>query len=184
MWGEIINILKLILMILYLIETKQETENGEWIHVLKIGCTEKLNSRQKPYITSGFSDYQILGKKHGSKMLERMYHVRFRKYAIVRKSTGRRNEWHMYTEDMYNSFFNDTEESLGLFLWKNRKEYLDPYRKQPGKVKKVYEYLKSIYNNSNNTQDNITLQEEMADWCIKECLEFCRSNKALKFLIM
>ena len=76
-----------------------------------------------------------------------------------------------FIDEMYEAFFKETEESLGLFLWENRKIYLDPYRKQKGKAKKVYDYLKSIY----EIRDNTIKQE--SEKLITNCLSFCKSEK-------
>lgn len=166
---------------LYLIESMQKMD-GEWYHCLKIGHSDKTKSRKNGYITHQGPNFdeQVIGKKHGNKMFERMYQVKFRNLAIIRKVTGRRNEWCIYSKKMYDSFFNDTIESLGEFLWKNKTIYLDPYRKNKGKVRKVYEYLRSIYamentDLTNNNKDKDINNEE--DKLISRCLNYCISNK-------
>lgn len=158
---------------LYLSEGKSKV-NGEWVHILKIGQSSKFKTRGASYRTDNgpnFTEEQVLGKRHGDKMLERMFHIRFRDKSITRNLTGRKSEWCFYSDEMYEAFFKETEESLGLFLWENRKIYLDPYRKQKGRAKKVYDYLKSIY----GVKEDIIKQE--SEKLISNCLSFCKSEK-------
>lgn len=138
---------------LYLIESYQKID-GNWIHSLKIGHSKLFKgSRDKSYDTNlgpNSTEDQLIGKRHGDRMLERMFHLKFKTCSILKKSTKRYSEWCIYTEEMRNSFFVETEDSLGLFLWKNRETFLDPFRKREGKAKKVYNYLKEIYSRDEN----------------------------------
>lgn len=140
-------------MIIYLAEGRQKY-NGEWIRSIKIGHSNNFKNRGKSYNTDcgpNFTEEQVIAKKKGSRMLERMFQIYFKKFAIMRKVTGRLSEWCFYNEEMIRAFEKENEKSLGLLLWRNKEVYLDPQRRKPGKAKKVYDYLKSIYQKPSNS---------------------------------
>ena len=149
-------------MIIYLAEGVNKY-NGEWIKTLKIGHSGNFKSRGHSYDTDNgpnFTEEQIIGKKKGSKMLEKMLHLYLKRYSITKKSTGRRSEWCFYNKEIIKAFWKYDEKSLGILLWRNKEIYLEPQRKKKGKAKTVYDYLKSIFQtglnsyNCNITKDN------------------------------
>lgn len=128
-------------MINYLISNIQEI-GGKVQKCIKVGKTDKefSGSRLSAYLThNGPGGYKLLGTKESeTSMFERFIHIKYSDIALPNPLTGRNTEWCLWSQDLIDDFFTETEESLGRWIWDN---VLNDNYFTKGKEDTAYTYL-------------------------------------------
>lgn len=137
-------------MINYLISNFQEI-SGKVQKCIKVGKSEKSfdKSRLSAYLThNGPGGYKLLGTKESETgMFERFIHIKYSNIALPNPLTGRNTEWCLWSQDLIDDFFSETEESLGRWVWDNilRDQYHYNSGEITGMELTAAEYLSNKY---------------------------------------